>query len=260
MNKFEDYCASVLTSQMTLLQKVNAIIKFLKDNPTYNVYFANVDYSEDIQVYNLSDVDTRTYELKTGDAILFKNAFVGFVESAGSSTFTILNATNIRGLKGDKGDPQDVYSLFEMLSGTSEIIVDINEENNKIEFHLDNDVSNKINNSLQLPREIPATEKIVGIGTNGAQKLIDASSIGGGSKLYQHDIVYLRIFSTSDTPITFLNINNEREHIISMYDRAYEKTAFSPRRSGDNTWSYDIYDNGFQTLTAPSGDDNVTEI
>ena len=44
MNKFDEYNASQIVPQRTLLQKFNKIVEYLKQNPTINLYFAKINY------------------------------------------------------------------------------------------------------------------------------------------------------------------------------------------------------------------------
>lgn len=61
------------------------------------------------------------------------------------------------------------------MEGTDDIIVDVDETNHKINIHLDADVRAKLAKVLTLPAQAPAATEFVGVGTNNAQKLMDAS-------------------------------------------------------------------------------------
>ena len=103
-NKFEDYNASQITPQYTLLKKFYALIKFLKENPTYNVYYSSENYTNDITSYDVANVDLRNHELKSGDLIIFKNGYAGFIDAVGTNTFTILHGLYIIGPQGPQGE------------------------------------------------------------------------------------------------------------------------------------------------------------
>ena len=103
-NKFEDYNSSQITPQYTLLKKFYALIKFLKENPTYNVYYSSENYTNDITSYDVSNVDLRNHELKSGDLIIFKNGYAGFIDAVGNNTFTILHGLYIIGPQGPQGE------------------------------------------------------------------------------------------------------------------------------------------------------------
>ncbi|MCQ2382738.1 MAG: collagen-like protein [Clostridia bacterium] len=91
-----------------------------------------------------------------------------------------------QGPKGDDGSDAEVTAenVLAVTEGSETIVVDLAEDEEHIEIHLDADVVAKIENALQLPLNPPTTEKIVAIGTNGAQKLIDIP------KLYLHNIKF----------------------------------------------------------------------
>lgn len=58
------------------------------------------------------------------------------------------------------------------IEGTDDIIVDVDETNKKINVHLDATVRAKLARMLVTPTDIPTSDVLVGIGTNGAQKNI----------------------------------------------------------------------------------------
>lgn len=87
-----------------------------------------------------------------------------------------------------KGSPSegvpDIAASVEASSFKSgQEVVFADDASGKVAANLNQTVSNKITNSLQLPAEAPATDKLVAIGTNGAQKLVDPPS--GGNIVYQ---------------------------------------------------------------------------
>ena len=61
------------------------------------------------------------------------------------------------------------------LEGTKDIIVDVDETNKMINVHLDADVRAKLAKVLTLPADAPTTTAFVGVGTNNAQMLMNAS-------------------------------------------------------------------------------------
>lgn len=80
-NKFDDYNASYITPQYTLLKKLNKIIEFLHLNPTYNVFA----YTEDIRDSLSSSYDTTLVQtgedrkLYVGDWVIGENKVAGLV-------------------------------------------------------------------------------------------------------------------------------------------------------------------------------------
>lgn len=104
MNKFEDFNASYITPQKTLIGKLNYIIKFLKENPTYNVYVSADFYDVEENSYYINNLSLRNHELKSGDGILFANSNFGLVDAVGEDYYTVYQAINFQGDKGDTGD------------------------------------------------------------------------------------------------------------------------------------------------------------
>lgn len=133
----------------------------------------------------------------------------------------------------------DVYDLAEKLEGSDTIVVDINEDGDKVEIHLDSDVVAKIDRALLLPVFTPTEFELVGVNEQKEQVRVklgegveyDAetqtikATASGGTKLYRHLIkdisqvgspsfVYdtIEVISTSNVPITddqtFQNIFN----------------------------------------------------
>ena len=102
MNKFEDYDASYITPQRTLLGKFNALIKYLRQNPTINLFYVNEDY--DGTTYNLSSVDMKEgIELQIGDIVIFTNSYYAVVQTVGEDVFTIKPAKSFKGPQGIQG-------------------------------------------------------------------------------------------------------------------------------------------------------------
>lgn len=101
----------------------------------------------------------------------------------------------------------------------------------KINFRLDTNVNNLINNSLQKPSGLTKTE-LVGVGTNGQENIeigdnltlangkLSATGGGGGAKIYRHCIsisqntandkleAYLTYYTTSQTKFVMTTLKN----------------------------------------------------
>lgn len=82
---------------------------------------------------------------------------------------------------GDLPSPDiDAEQLLNVLEGSETVVVDLAEDNEHVEVHLDAEVLAKVENSLQLPITPPVKNALVGVGTNGAQKSV---GIGNGLDL-----------------------------------------------------------------------------
>lgn len=126
----------------------------------------------------------------------------------------------------------NVYSLADLIEGSESVVVDINEEGNALEVHLDADVIGKIENSLQVPKTRPSTQELVGIDTTGGQNRITVGEgltienggmkVSGGTTIYKHvlyndtDIPLVEITSFDDTPLNASNIRNKRPYFINI--------------------------------------------
>ena len=109
--KFKDYCSSNITPQMTLLEKLNKIIKFLKENPeinlivnSQNMFYCSDNFSDGELTYDLSHLSNLSGEtVKVGNIVFFKNAVLALITSLYSGTFTIAEPVKFKGEKGDTG-------------------------------------------------------------------------------------------------------------------------------------------------------------
>lgn len=107
-NKFADYLSSQITPQDTLLQKFNKVLEYLKQNPPVNLFVTISDYTVGTTAYNKSFLLNTKYTLESEDLVLFKNGFIGFVQSVGNDTFTVLEAIELpkgkQGIQGEQGE------------------------------------------------------------------------------------------------------------------------------------------------------------
>lgn len=123
-------------------------------------------------------------------------------------------------------------NLAEIIKGGDEVVVDIAEDGNSLDLHLDNVISNKINNSLQIPAQAPTATELVAVGANNAQTMLgigEGLSVNGGklsvnggkltSPLYLHNIT----FSGTGT------IHSAQIHgafyVISAIEEAYKRNT-----------------------------------
>lgn len=103
MNKFEEFNASVLVKQGTLLKKYEWLIKYLKENPTCNIYLSSQDFEEGTLIYSTSNLDGRNYNITPDDIVLFKNGYIAVIDSIGETSFVIRNQFIFQGPQGPQG-------------------------------------------------------------------------------------------------------------------------------------------------------------
>lgn len=128
-------------------------------------------------------------------------------------------------------------NLTSVIKGSDTVVVDVAEDKKTVEVHLDAEVTQKIDNSLQAPTQAPTATQIVGVGTNKAQTMLnigDGLSVengslkasGGGDKKYMHIIEITGKRSdgvTNAGQIICLIVNNSLERItLNNYKRLIE--------------------------------------
>ena len=112
----------------------------------------------------------------------------------------------------------NIDELEKVLVGSESVVVNRTEDNSKLQVRLSQSVTTQINGKLDKPAT-PTAESAVVIGTNGTVGTKPLSEIGGGGKLYLHNIlialdttgekdVSLKSYSTSGTPITASSLND----------------------------------------------------
>ena len=68
-----NYTASPLDSNKTLLQAFHDIETYLKNNPIYKVYTANIGYTLGTNTYMLSNINVGENTIAENDVIFFNN-------------------------------------------------------------------------------------------------------------------------------------------------------------------------------------------
>lgn len=117
-------------------------------------------------------------------------------------------------------------NLTSVIKGSDTVVVDVAEDKKTVEVHLDAEVTQKIDNSLQAPTQAPTATQIVGVGTNKAQTMLnigDGLSIengslkasgGSGGKLYHKFALF--------------NVNNQLDNVSYIRIDYYSSTSLIP--------------------------------
>lgn len=95
-----------------------------------------------------------------------------------------INPADMQELCDNVEESTSPQNLAEIIKGSDEVVVDVAEDNETLEIHLDNNVSNKINKSLQLPNQTPTATELVAVGSNNAQTMLkigDGLSVSDGT-------------------------------------------------------------------------------
>lgn len=200
-NKFELYCASEITPQMTLLEKLNKILDFLKANPTYNVYVSNEEYTNDSNAYSVSEIhNLHSSAIFQGDAIFFKNGYLGFVVAGGTQAYLVRNAIKIN---------VDQFLLYDLVKGSDYINVDLDENEEHLQVRLDQSIVERIFSSIRKPQVPLETKKMVVMLPNGNEDFEDIPT-GGGGRNYSVTINNIANFPMEITYFTAEGTRNTR--------------------------------------------------
>lgn len=98
-----NYNPSALTDNKTLLEKLNEILLYLKENPCYKIYQTTDSYRVD-GVFSVQNVIIKEGEkLENKDMILFSNGYTGVVTDLTETTYKIVQAVNLNGPQGKPG-------------------------------------------------------------------------------------------------------------------------------------------------------------
>lgn len=117
-------------------------------------------------------------------------------------------------------------NLTSVIKGSDTVVVDVAEDKKTVEVHLDAEVTQKIDNSLQAPTQAPTATQIVGVGTNKAQTMLNIgdglsvengslkASGGSGGKLYHKSVSF--------------NVSNYISAVSTITIEYYSSSSFRP--------------------------------
>lgn len=151
-NNFVDYLASQITPQMTLLEKYNKIIEYLKQYGYPKFIISSAMYDETIAWYPVSSLGSK--EKITGSVIFFKNGFVGLVtDVTRDNTQFYVKAEDVFMLPaGERGETGNGIVSIHTLSHSSvgretvtKIEVATDDNNQTFEVHAQNGVTTNDN-------------------------------------------------------------------------------------------------------------------
>ena len=97
------YNPSSFATNKTILQAIEELKNYLKDNPCYKVYYVNTPYVVGTYTYNLSDVDDTDGTMTAFDVVFFTNSYYAKVIVKDSTTFDIDPAVSFKGATGPAG-------------------------------------------------------------------------------------------------------------------------------------------------------------
>lgn len=116
------YTPSQLTENDVILEKLNDIIEYLSDHPSYQVYAYNGGFITGTLTYEIANVLNST-NINVADVVVFNNGYYGIISEITETEFTLTAGISLigpQGAKGDKGDKGDygpgIYFYFKPIS------------------------------------------------------------------------------------------------------------------------------------------------
>ena len=93
------YTPSHLTENEVILEKLNKIIDYLVNNPSYQVFAYNGNYINGTLTYSISKIiDSRN--LNIGDVVIFENSYYGVVSGITETVFSVTKGVSVTGPQG----------------------------------------------------------------------------------------------------------------------------------------------------------------
>ena len=204
MSRFDDYNASQIVPQKTLLEKFNKLIKFLKENPSVSLFYVNDDYSGD--TYDLTDVYVHDYVLKEDDIVIFKNNYYAPVIEVSETQFKVGTGTCFKGEQGEQGiqGEQGVGISNITINASQHLIITLTNGNVIDAGYLSNVIV--VDSALSSTSENPVQNKVIytALGNKQDNLTFDNSPT-----------------QNSDNPVKsggiYTAIKNEKYNVISIY-------------------------------------------
>lgn len=103
------YTPSQLTENDVILEKLNDIIEYLSNHPSYQVYAYNGGFISGTLTYEIANV-LNSANINVADVVVFNNGYYGIISEITETEFTLTAGISLigpQGAKGDKGDKGD---------------------------------------------------------------------------------------------------------------------------------------------------------
>lgn len=103
------YTPSQLTENDVILEKLNDIIEYLSNHPSYQVYAYNGGFITGTLTYEIANV-LNSANINVADVVVFNNGYYGIISEITETEFTLTAGISLigpQGAKGDKGDKGD---------------------------------------------------------------------------------------------------------------------------------------------------------
>ena len=100
------YTPSQLTENDVILEKLNDIIEYLSNHPSYQVYAYNGGFITGTLTYEIANVLNST-NINVADVVVFNNGYYGIISEITETEFTLSQGISLIGPQGPKGDKGD---------------------------------------------------------------------------------------------------------------------------------------------------------
>ena len=120
------YNPSSFATNKTILQAIEELKNYLKQNPCYKVYYVSTAYVVGTTTYNLSDVDDPDDTMTAGDIVFFNNSYYASVTVKDTNTFDIDPAVDFRGATGSTG-AQGVSVTGATINASGHLIISLSD-------------------------------------------------------------------------------------------------------------------------------------
>ena len=122
------YNPSSFATNKTILQAIEELKNYLKDNPCYKIYYVNTAYVVGTTTYNLSDVDDIDGTMTAYDVVFFTNSYYAKVINVDTNTFDIEPAVSFQGPAGSTGS-QGVSITGATIDASNHLILTLSDGN-----------------------------------------------------------------------------------------------------------------------------------
>ena len=177
--------ATAYDEHLTLVEWLQAVENALDNAVLTNLGIAKLSDHGNVATYRVTatfadntTIVSDTFTLPSTDIVTAFNDLTalvnGFDDRITDNTNDVASIIDIIDIGNDK---IKASTLQNSINGSDEVIVDIDETNDKLEIHLSDELQAKLARVLLKPSSAPSTRKVVTIDTNGAQDNVDGTEL-----------------------------------------------------------------------------------
>lgn len=170
---------------LTLVEWLQKTTKALEESVLTNLGIAKLSDQDNVATYQVTatfadntTIVSDTFTLPSTDIVTAFSNLTTLVNGFDSRiTTNTNNVGSILDIIDIANDQINAYTLQNSINGSDDIIVDVDETNEKLEIHLSAELQAKLARVLLTPLSAPSTRKVVTIDTNGAQDNVDGTEL-----------------------------------------------------------------------------------